>query len=89
MILFFVTPYWEQLLIDKAALTLNQLGNLNHPLLKLLIEKSPGTYHHSILVANLSANAVEAIGGDSLLTRVAAYYHDIGKTIHPIASFSS
>lgn len=83
MILFFVTPYWEQLLIDKAALTLNQLGNLNHPLLKLLIEKSPGTYHHSILVANLSANAVEAIGGDSLLTRVAAYYHDIGKTIHP------
>lgn len=83
MILFFVTPYWEQLLIDKAALTINQLGNLNHPLLKLLIEKSPGTYHHSILVANLSANAVEAIGGDSLLTRVAAYYHDIGKTIHP------
>lgn len=83
MILFFVTPYWEQLLVDKAALTLNQLGNLNHPLLKQLIENSPGTYHHSILVANLSANAVEAIGGDSLLTRVAAYYHDIGKTIHP------
>lgn len=83
MILFFVTPYWEQLLVDKAALTLNQLGNLNHPLLKRLIENSPGTYHHSILVANLSANAVEAIGGDSLLTRVAAYYHDIGKTIHP------
>lgn len=83
MILFFVTPYWEQLLVDKAALTLNQLGNLNHPLLKRLIENSPGTYHHSILVANLSANAVEAIGGDSLLTRVAAYYHDIGKTVHP------
>lgn len=83
MILFFVTPYWEQLLVDKAALTLNQLGNLNHPLLKQLIESSPGSYHHSILVANLSANAVEAIGGDSLLTRVAAYYHDIGKIIHP------
>lgn len=83
MTLFFVTPYWEQLLVDKAALTLNQLGNLNHPLLKQLIEHSPGSYHHSILVANLSANAVEAIGGDSLLTRVAAYYHDIGKIIHP------
>lgn len=83
LILFFVTPYWDQLLVDKAALTLNQLGNLNHPLLKRLIENSPGTYHHSILVANLSANAVEAIGGDSLLTRVAAYYHDIGKTVHP------
>lgn len=83
-ILFFILPYWDQLLIDKAEITLNQLANLNHPLLKLLIEKAPGTYHHSILVANLSANAVEAIGGDSLLTRVAGYYHDIGKTNRPL-----
>lgn len=83
-ILFFIMPYWELLLVDKAVLTLNQLANLNHPLLKLLIEKAPGTYHHSILVANLSANAVESIGGDSLLTRVAGYYHDIGKTNHPL-----
>lgn len=83
-ILFFILPYWDLLLVDKAAITLNQLANLNHPLLKLLIEKAPGTYHHSILVANLSANAVEAIGGDSLLTRVAGYYHDIGKTNYPL-----
>jgi len=53
-------------------------------LLKDLIEKAPGTYHHSMMVANLSANAVEAIGGDSLLTRVASYYHDVGKTLHPL-----
>lgn len=77
-------PYWETLLSRKAPLTMNQLANLNHPLLKLLIEKAPGSYHHSILVANLAANAVEEIGGDSLLTRVAAYYHDIGKTVHPL-----
>lgn len=84
LIVFLVQPYWEQLLNDRAELTLNQLANLNHPLLKKLIEEAPGTYHHSILVANLSANAVEAIGGDSLLTRVASYYHDVGKTSHPL-----
>lgn len=83
-VLYFMWPYWEQLLNDRAPLTLNQLANLNHPLLKLLIEKAPGTYHHSILVANLSANAVELIGGDSLLTRVASYYHDVSKTVHPL-----
>lgn len=81
---FFVSPYWMQLFDDKAQLTLNQLANLNHPLLKRLIEEAPGTYHHSILVANLSANAVDAIGGDALFTRVASYYHDIGKTKHPL-----
>lgn len=77
-------PYWEQILSSQAPMTLNQLANLNHPLLKLLIEKAPGSYHHSIMVANLSANAVEAIGGDSLMIRVAAYYHDVGKTVHPL-----
>ncbi|MGF3072705.1 HD family phosphohydrolase [Facklamia sp. P13069] len=77
-------PYWEQLLSSRSAMTMNQLANLNHPLLKLLIEKAPGTYHHSIMVANLAANAVEAIGGDSLTTRVASYYHDVGKTVHPL-----
>ncbi|MBR7927137.1 HDIG domain-containing protein [Aerococcaceae bacterium zg-ZUI334] len=84
LILFLIKPYWEQLLDDQAELTLNQLANLNHPLLKHLIESAPGSYHHSILVANLSANAVEAIGGNSLLTRVASYYHDVGKIKHPL-----
>ena len=45
--------------------------------------KAPGTYHHSLMVANISANCVEAIRGDSQLARVACYYHDIGKTEHP------
>lgn len=84
VVLLLIWSYWDQLLSDRAILTLNQLANLNHPLLKLLIEKAPGSYHHSMMVANLSANAVEAIGGDSLLTRVASYYHDIGKTVHPL-----
>lgn len=84
IIYFFIRPYWDQFFDDKAELTLNQLANLNHPLLKQLIEEAPGTYHHSILVSNLSANAVEVIGGDSQFTRVAAYYHDVGKIKHPL-----
>lgn len=79
-----LSPYWERIFNPSAELSLQQLANLNHPLLKDLIEKAPGTYHHSMMVANLSANAVEAIGGDSLLTRVASYYHDVGKTLHPL-----
>lgn len=82
MVLF--SPYWEALFYDKAAMTLNQLANLNNSLLHMLIEKAPGTYQHSMMVANLAANAVEAIGGDSLFTRVASYYHDVGKTFHPL-----
>lgn len=84
MIYFIIFPYWQQILDDRAELTLNELANLNHPLLQQLIKVAPGTYHHSILVANLSANAVEAIGGDSLFTRVASYYHDVGKIQHPL-----
>lgn len=75
-------PYIEQLLTDDSVLTLNELSNPNHPLLKQLLEEAPGTYHHSMMVANLSANAVAEIGGRSLLTRVACYYHDIGKIKH-------
>lgn len=77
-------PYWDRLFTDRADLTLKELANLNHPLLKMLIEQAPGTYHHSMMVANLSSNAVEMIGGDSLLTRVASYYHDVGKLTHPL-----
>lgn len=77
-------PYFDLLFEDKAVLRMLDLSNPNQPLLKELIEKAPGTYHHSIMVANLSANAVEAIGGDSLFTRVACYYHDVGKLKDPI-----
>lgn len=75
-------PYIELLLTDNSMMVLNELSNPNHPLLKQLLEEAPGTYHHSMMVANLSANAVAEIGGQSLLTRVACYYHDIGKLKH-------
>lgn len=75
-------PYIELLLNDDSMLVLNELSNPNHPLLKKLLEEAPGTYHHSMMVASLSANAVAEIGGRSLLTRVACYYHDIGKIKH-------
>ncbi|EPH93780.1 MULTISPECIES: HD family phosphohydrolase [unclassified Enterococcus] len=78
-------PYIELLVNDDSVIVLNELSNPNHPLLKKLLEEAPGTYHHSMMVANLSANAVAEIGGRSLLTRVACYYHDIGKIKH--ASF--
>lgn len=74
--------YIELLLSDNSVIVLNELSNPNHPLLKRLLEEAPGTYHHSMMVANLSANAVAEIGGQSLLTRVACYYHDIGKLKH-------
>ncbi|MGX7199851.1 HD family phosphohydrolase [Enterococcus nangangensis] len=76
-------PYLELILTDDSDLVLNELSNPNHPLLKELLETAPGTYHHSMMVANLSANAVAEIGGRALLTRVACYYHDIGKIKHP------
>lgn len=74
--------YIELLVTDDSVIVLNELSNPNHPMLKRLLEEAPGTYHHSMMVANLSANAVADIGGNSLLTRVACYYHDIGKLKH-------
>lgn len=82
-ILFIGKPYFDLLFEDRAVLKLVELSQPNNPLLKELIAKAPGTYHHSIMVANLSANAVELIGGDSLFTRVACYYHDVGKVKNP------
>ncbi len=75
-------PYIELLLNDDSMIVLNELSNPNQPLLKRLLEEAPGTYHHSMMVASLSANAVAEIGGRSMLTRVACYYHDIGKIKH-------
>lgn len=64
-------------------LTLLELADLNRPLLKQLLLKAPGTYHHSIVVGNLAETAVEEMGANSLLARVGAYYHDIGKVERP------
>jgi putative nucleotidyltransferase with HDIG domain len=62
-----------------SDLTLLELSDLNRPLLRKLASEAPGTYHHSILVGNLSEAAAEEIGANPLLVRVASYYHDIGK----------
>ena len=62
-----------------------ELANPSQPLLRRLLVETPGTYHHSLMVGNLSERAAEAIGADPLLTRVAAYYHDIGKLANPLA----
>jgi putative nucleotidyltransferase with HDIG domain len=70
---------FEQLSGVTTDLTLLELGDLNRPLLRRLALEAPGTYHHSIVVGNLAEAAAEAIGANSLLVRVAAYYHDIGK----------
>ena len=72
-------PFFESLFGITTDLTLLELSDLNHPLLKRLALEAPGTYHHSIIVGNLSEAAAEAIGGNSLMARVGAYYHDIGK----------
>ncbi len=66
-----------------TVIQLLELAHPNHPLLRRLVLEAPGTYHHSILVSNLAERAATAVEADSLLVRVAAYYHDIGKLSHP------
>jgi len=72
-------PVFEYLFQITTDITLLELSDLNHPLLKELTLKGPGTYHHSLLVGNLAEAACDAIGANSLLARVGSYYHDIGK----------
>ena len=62
-----------------------ELANPSQPLLRRLLVETPGTYHHSLMVGNLAERAAEAIGADPLMTRVAAYYHDVGKLANPLA----
>jgi putative nucleotidyltransferase with HDIG domain len=64
-------------------LQLMELANLNHPLMRNLLLRAPGSYHHSVMVGSLSEAAAEAIGCNALLARVASYFHDIGKAVTP------
>ena len=66
-----------------TSLQLTELSRPTHPLLRQLLLKAPGTYHHTIVVSNLAERAAAAIGADAFLSRVGAYYHDIGKTVRP------
>src|SRR5690625_3073085 len=76
-------PFFETGLGILSDIKLLQLASPNQPLLKKLLTEAPGTYHHSVMVANLSETACEAIGANGLLARVGAYYHDLGKTVRP------
>ncbi|MCX7038388.1 MAG: HDIG domain-containing protein [Spirochaetes bacterium] len=72
-------PIFEYLLNAPTRFKLMELSDLNSPIFKRMLSQAPGTYTHSISVANLAETACEAIGANALLARVSAYYHDIGK----------
>lgn len=76
-------PFFESCFGVLSTMKLIELSNPNHPLLRKILTEAPGTYHHSVMVANLGEAACEAIGADGLLARVAAYYHDLGKAKRP------
>ncbi|MGV3488024.1 MAG: HD family phosphohydrolase [Tuberibacillus sp.] len=76
-------PFFEAVFNILSPMKLIELSNPNHPLLRKILIEAPGTYHHSVMVANLAERACEAIGANGLLARVTAYYHDLGKTKRP------
>ncbi|HZK12798.1 MAG TPA: HDIG domain-containing protein [Atribacterota bacterium] len=78
-----ILPFLESYFDITTSFKLMELSNPNQPLLKKMIVEAPGTYHHSIVVGNLSETAAEEIGGNALLARVGAIYHDIGKIKRP------
>jgi putative nucleotidyltransferase with HDIG domain len=76
-------PYLEQSFRITTSEKLLSLARPNHPLLQRLLLEAPGTYYHSILVGNLAETAADKIGADPILSRVGAYYHDVGKIQRP------
>lgn len=78
-----ILPVFEYLFKTVTNISLLELADFNQPLLQQLILEAPGTYHHSLIVGNLSDIACQAIGANALLARIGAYYHDIGKLSKP------
>lgn len=76
-------PFLESSFSLVTNMKLLELSNPNSPLLKRLLMEAPGTYHHSIMVANLAEVAAEEVGANPILVRVGAYYHDAGKIKRP------
>lgn len=76
-------PAFEYVFGLTTEISLLELSDLNHPLLKRLQMEAPGTYHHSLVVATIAEQAAEAVGANPLLARVCAYFHDIGKLERP------
>ncbi|MDP4180944.1 MAG: HDIG domain-containing protein [Bacillota bacterium] len=78
-----ILPFMESIFNIVTPLKLIELANPNHPLIKRLLLEAPGTYHHSLMVGNLAEVATETIGGNPILARVGAYFHDVGKLKRP------
>lgn len=78
-----ILPVMENIFRFTTDITLLELTDYNHPLLRELQLRAPGSYHHSLTLANLTENAAAAIGANPLLARVCSYYHDVGKMIKP------
>jgi cyclic-di-AMP phosphodiesterase PgpH len=78
-----IVPLFETAFGITTDITLLELSDLGHPLLQRLAIEAPGTYHHSLVVANLAQAAADEIGANSLLARVCCYFHDIGKLTKP------
>lgn len=76
-------PIFESAFRITTSISWLELADLNHPLLKRLVIEAPGTYHHSLVVANLAEAAAEAIGASAAMCRVCSYFHDIGKLVKP------
>ncbi|GAB4535364.1 MAG: HDIG domain-containing protein [Thermodesulfovibrionia bacterium] len=83
MLVSAILPLLEYLFKITTDISLLELLDLDHPLMRQLLLEAPGTYHHSIVVGNLVESAAEAVGVNPLLARVGAYYHDIGKIKMP------
>jgi cyclic-di-AMP phosphodiesterase PgpH len=75
--------FLERVFNATTDLTLMELAHYNHPLLRLLAEKAPGTHHHSMTIASLAEAAAASIGANGVLVRVGAYFHDVGKVVKP------
>ncbi len=76
---FILVPLLEWIFNLTTDISLLEMSDLNHPLLKKMIVEAPGTYHHSLVVSTLAESACEVIGANALLARVGCYFHDIGK----------
>lgn len=75
--------FFERVFKVTTDLTLMELSHFNHPLLRMLAEQAPGTYHHSMTMASLAEAAASEVGANEVLVRAGAYFHDIGKTVKP------
>jgi hypothetical protein len=78
-----VLPMLENLFGITTDISWLEASDLNHPLLRRMTIEAPGTYHHSLVVANLAEAAAEAVGANATLCRVCAYFHDVGKLVKP------